>query len=601
MNGTLETPRTSELRVALPAVVLAAAILAAAVWAVPVWLGNDAPAHLFGAFATVHYHDEALGFARYFELNRPLTARGFFETYQLFDPLLPWPLAYRLTLIVIAELWALAFLFAATAFDARRWPVGLAGFALALGWAFDLGLFSYWMACAGVLLVVGTTIRFGERRWLAGLVALLLYVTASAHVFPAIVAGVILVVIEAARSRGRRRWWRLALMVLAGAPAAALALLATDAREQHDALAKQWGSLGERVTNTVACTLSGPWWRWLPLVLLGAASVALLIARRRSIRDVDAAAGGLGLVLLSLAVATPLHLRWMFFAPRFAPLGLALVVLVLPVELVRPRARVALALAVVAWVAAACWWSAAVHRRLAERVMPALGLVEAVAPMPARRLAIAAPLPGDAGTEIRYLEPLRQVGQLLAIELGGMFHYGLVGAPTIHPQLLRDESIAGTTVPPVAWLEHIDAEAGPTRRAHLTRIFAASTEVDEVVLLGTADDVQHLEAAGFVSRLSAPGVVVARFQGCAGSIIARGAPGAHVELEIGWWPLLVSSQGVAGTLDGTGHLAWDVDGLTCDDLWVRPREGRCANGDANGYVRGRLRSSAILCALPTSL
>lgn len=597
VEPTREAPLGSEVRLAVPLVALAATILAGAIWSVPVWLGNDAPAHLFGAYVNVHYHDEALGFARYFELNRPLTARGFLETYRLFDPLVPWSHAYRLTLIVIAELWAFAFLFAATSLDARRWPVGLAGFALALGWALDLGLFSYWMACAGALLTIGATLRFGERRWLVGALALLLYLTACAHVFPAIIAGAALVVIEAARRRGRERWWRVALIALSGVPAAVLALLTSGTKEQLDVLAKHWGTLSERLTNTVACTLAGPWWRWLPLVLLATASLTLLIARRRHARSVDAAMGGLGLVLLALAIATPLHLRWMFFSPRFAPLGMALVVVALPTELLRARARGVLALAVTAWVAIAAWWSADLHRGLAERARPVLDLVATLEPAPARRLTMALPTADDDATGVRYLEPLRQLGQLVALQLGGMNSYLLIGSPAIHPVLFRPGAVAGLYLPPVDWLEHIDPRPGPARQAQLTRVLAGSTSVDEVVLLGTEDDVRQLVAAGYAPRARAPGVALARFGGCSGAVAAEGNVGAQVLLELGWWPLRAPVQAVEGTLDERGEISWDVDGLTCDDVWLRPRAGRCANGDADGYVRGRLSQGPLRCVV----
>ena len=197
-----EGPSRSEQRVAVLLVLLASAALAAAVWSVPVWLGNDGPAHLFNAYAAVHFPDEAKGFARYLELNTNVTARGFQEIYRLLDLLLPWKEAYRVTVVVIAEVWAFAFLFAAISLHRSRWPVGLCGFALALGWPLDMGFFNFWLATAGALATIGVSVRYGDRRWWPFALALGLWLTACAHVFSSMLAGGALVAIEAARRSG---------------------------------------------------------------------------------------------------------------------------------------------------------------------------------------------------------------------------------------------------------------------------------------------------------------------------------------------------------------------------------------------------------------
>ncbi|MBI1946135.1 MAG: hypothetical protein HYS27_10585 [Deltaproteobacteria bacterium] len=602
--GTVEhhagTLSKSEARIAAVAVVLAAAVLAAAVWSVPVWFGNDAPAHLFSAYASAHLGDPAKGFADYFVPNSPITTRGFLETYRLIDPFLPWQQAYRVTVIIIAELWAFAFLFAATALERRRWPVGLCGFVLALGWPLDLGFFSFWQATAGALVVVGLSIRFADRRWLPLALAPTLWATASAHVFAAMLAGAALLVIEAARRRGPQRWRALALVATAGVPAAVVAALSTSAREQHDPLTKVWGSLGERLGNILACTLAGPWWRALPLAALAVASIALLVRRRKQLIAHDAAIGGMGIVLLSLVAATPLHLRWMFFSPRFAPLGMSFVLLALPCERLHPRGRALLVVAVGVWLAVSCRWSSDVHRGYYERARPLLALVSTLEPAPARRLTVVLPVEPGGELGVRYVEPWRQLGQLVALELGGIGLYGLVGAPAIHPLLVRPGALEQMTAPPVAWLEHVDARPGPARRAQLTRILAASAELDELVLLGSDDDVAQALAAGYRARARAPGVVLARFAGCAGSVIVEGEPGSRVGVDVGWWPLRDPAQGYEGVIELSGSVTFEVDGLSCDEVWLRPPTGRCANADAEGYVRGRLAEGPLRCRIKGS-
>lgn len=595
MDPANETASKGEQRAAVLLVAIAAAVLAAAVWSVPIWLGNDGPAHLFNAYVNAHYHDEAKGFARYFELNRPVTVRGFLELYRLFDQVVPWQQAYRLTLVVMAELWAFAFLFAATSLHRARWPIGLCGFALALGWALDMGFFSFWLATAGALATVGISLRFGDHRWVPLAIALGLWMTACVHVFPTMLAGVSLVVIEAARRPAPQRWLKLAALTLAGVPAAAVALSSTTARGPAGALEQHWGPLTDRLTNVIECTLSGPWWRQLPVVLLAIASLTLLLARRRQLGPVDAAVGGMGLVLLALTTATPLHLQWMFFSTRFAPLGMAFLLMALPCEQLRAPRRIALAAAAAVWVVAACHWSAVVHRRIVERVRPALELSSTAGPSPTRRLTVVLPAPGDQDLDIRYVEPWRQVGQLVALERGGITLHGLFGVPAIHPLLVRAEAFHKVTFPPGTWAEGIEPAPGPARRSQLTRVLAAATGVDELVLVGRDEDIEQLVSTGFRASARAPGVAFASFQGCSGQVIVEGAPGTRVAVDLGWWPLLEPAQGLEGVIGETGSIDFGVDSLTCEDVWLRVQLGRCANGDQSGYVRGRLADGPLRC------
>ncbi|HEY4219992.1 MAG TPA: hypothetical protein VGO62_01590, partial [Myxococcota bacterium] len=192
------------------------------------FLGNDGPSHALTTWAHDHIDDATLGYGRFASANEPWTARGFDEIFRALEGL-GWRAAYRDTVVIIAELWALSFCALVTALDRKRAVVGLLGFPLALHAGLFAGLFPFVVGTAFGMLAIAAWVR-REPRWLDHVVAAaLLFVAARCHVVSAALAGVVMAAVTVARHPGRALFVRALALAAVGAPALAVVWLSRGA------------------------------------------------------------------------------------------------------------------------------------------------------------------------------------------------------------------------------------------------------------------------------------------------------------------------------------------------------------------------------------
>src|SRR5690349_18754660 len=98
-------------RAFLAVAVACAAILAASLWSWGLPLTNDGPCHVFAAWVANHIDDPALGLSRVWRTNDAPSSNGFHQLMRALEPVLGWRAAWRVNVIVVAELFALSWLF----------------------------------------------------------------------------------------------------------------------------------------------------------------------------------------------------------------------------------------------------------------------------------------------------------------------------------------------------------------------------------------------------------------------------------------------------------------------------------------------------------
>jgi hypothetical protein len=570
--------------VVVASVVVCAIGLAATILQASFLLTNDGPEHLFAAFVLNHIDDPAYAFGEYVEPNLPVTAHGFVQIFALVEPLLGWRAGYAASLIVIAQAWGLAFFALAVSLDERRWPLGLAGFALALQWAFWIGLLPFQLStafatgaiAAGVYRSRGARVPDGPRRSGADVAtAALLLLAALCHPLPAALGGGLLVLVALFAGPGRRAT-RLGVLALCGAPAALVALTARDAVSGPSS----WAPLVERLMLPFDHFASGPAWRGVVVVVAALAGIVVAAARGAPIERALAVGAA---ILLAIAITSPMTASgWEFFSPRFLPLGLSVPLALLPLERLGARARTAALLAVGAFVVGTFVWAGRFHRELDRLTAPALAVIDDVKPRPAFRQPLIlrkldAPLPVPA------MAPLLHVGRTYAVVAGGTVPYGHDSLPRIHHLLRRTELPAPIDAGFLPGLQRTPPRDDDTRwRFKLTHLaqWARRTGGD-VIVFGSAEDLDAFVAAGYVAEARAERVMLARFAGCAASIVVDGVSGAgyvEVSRDDGELDVRIPFDGADGA-----RQTFTPAGLLCGPVHVRASPP-CVEGDADGVV-----------------
>lgn len=561
-----------------------AAALALSLWTWGVPLTNDGAAHVFVAYVVNHIDDPR--FAPHYEATAPITSRGFHEVQRLLEPVLGWRTAWRVNVIVAAQLWAFGYVAFVVALDARRRWLAPLGFALALNGLFYLGFLPFTYASGlsfltiAAWLIVGRRLAPSSARGPAAhaALALALFCVACVHVAPAALAGLFLVALALADGGDfRARALRVAALALSGVPAAAVALLSVGDFGATAPTVADEATLLQRVWDAFSMVPAGPPWRCALAIVLcvaGFAGAARRAERRAAVTAV------VGFVALLLACTLPRDLSgWQFAGLRTAPFALALLCAVLPLDDRVRGVRVATSAMVAAFVIASLAWSFLLHKRMRETNASALTLLEE--PIPGRDWTgvVMGPAPGT--WPLQSYAPLFQMHQLFALENGGRVTHG-------HDSIQSAHHIRAL------WAElddapRIGAQQDPANTAAALRkelSWAAQHEL--VVVSGSDEDHRQTIEAGFeeVAR-SPPGpgerVLVARFSGCRGTLRVEGAH-APMTFELGWFPRRSPSITV-------GHPAgapavYELLPLGCGEVWAFATSGGVCEGQtAMGPVR----------------
>ncbi len=595
-------------RCALPAAQLLLTVaLVGSVLCVPYLPTHDGPQHIFTLHAANHFDAPGTGWSRWLEPNQPVSNNGFSALFTPLDLLFPWQTAVRIALALLVALWALgAFTLARSVHPERGW-LGLAVGAAALQWTLYMGFFSFYAAsCVGLFtLAVALRAAPGARRDLG--LAGLLFVQALLHLAAAALTGAAVAALEVLDARRGARIRALGRAVRFGAPAAAVALLAVAVQLAFgEPLAPDpnhpWRYETAPLWTLAKCFVAGPGWRAWPLTLLALASpvLALTVARGRSSRDRALLISGAA--FLAAAVLLPLHLpNWEYFSVRFAPLGVVLGLLALPVERLPRAGRGAVALCAAAFATAATAWGFVHHRDLYARSAAALAGLEAPVRSEGARLPIVLdPFAGrafdDARADVPYVAPLMNLGKLYATAQGGMVPYTFSADAAIHGVLLSPwgQEHMPPAVDPRSVIPTLDpANAGnlAQREAVATYFAANGASFDDVIFVGRPEDGDHLLWLGYQPLWRKGGVVLARFRGCPRTLrfTADSPVGDDDVLELGWFPALDPARRYA-----LARARREPDGVrvlpmreSCGALWVRFVDPRlaCEGADAEGRWR----------------
>ncbi|MBI4699753.1 MAG: hypothetical protein HY744_01075 [Deltaproteobacteria bacterium] len=605
--------------------IAATAALLLAVWIVDFIPTNDGPQNLYTSYVSLHFDEGPTRYATFYRPGSPVTAVAFSFVYSLFDAFLPWQRAMQATVSVGVLAWAWSFMLLVLAIEPRRWAVGLLGFPSALSWGFYMGFFNYAAAVAVGFFALAFAIAYAPQRPLhrVGLGALVL-LGATFHVMVAGLTGLGLVLLVLFRVKGWRQKLReLGLLALAGLPALvviAVALGATQSLQHYPGYAEASVvllPLAERLAHFGRCFVGGPWWRAWPPVLCALAAWAVcargrftkMSAAERSLLALGALAAAAGLLV-------PLHTSvWQFFSPRFLPIAVLAAAAVLPVErLAAGRLRHVAAAVGIAYALCAIGWSVLYHLDLARRSRdPLAGLTEPIRRSGPRLPIVLDPLVGlprdPARAPMAYTEPLRNLGQLYAVQQGGVVPYTFTGSPQVHALTSQPRPF-----PPVPSRRYWKAFAQPERssdaerRAIVALLASYGARYDDVVFWGSPADADRLVARGYVADFRRGGLLVARFQGCPAKLVVRGAAPARGPLvaEYGWYPVLEPFW--SGPVDVRPDQPTQIElpHAPCGDVWVRVAPssgaGSCLDADSDGLLHARVgrATGIIVCELGQS-
>jgi hypothetical protein len=534
----------------------AAATLAAVLtlWIVPYLPTNDGPHHVFLAYLSSHLRDDGKGYADFVRPSLSVTSLAFHTIDGLLVRVLEWKLALKVALSVGVAGWCLGFFYFVTSLDARRAWLALFGPATVLAWNLYMGLWSFWMASGASLFLLGFALRHKEltpRR--RACMASGLFLLSVAHSFAAALAGLALLGFVLVRHRGGDRVRQVIYLGLSAVPWVVVAWLsATFAKEGWEAdrpigdgFSAHWLTLSDRATVLWKCFVGGPAWRAMPPVLLAVLGfgVAIWAAAKKTLAQTDLAVLASGLAICTGSLLSPWSLNaWEVIPPRFVPLGVALGLSLLPVERLEGSIGVRRLLPVLlfAFASAAVAWAGLYHRRLYGEAADAL----MAASQPLRRHGPRLPLilvPEDEA--MLRSNPHSNVGDLLALEQGGMTPHLFATVPGLHPFVfLRPRR---ELFPPYAerYQSAIYLHAGtgnnPPRDEQLAWMALLGLAYEDVILWADREAVERFMERGYAVDFRQGNVAILRAVPC----------GLDVVVDVRSGPLLATPPEPAAALE----------------------------------------------------
>ncbi len=496
---------------------------------------HDGPQHVFLGFLERHIGDAGRGWDGVFERAPQATSMGFTVLFSAFEAAMSWRAALSASLIVIAMVWAWAFMALCTAAHHKRAMLGVLGFACTLQWALYMGFFSFVLSTA--VGFAALALALAEQRWtpvrrLA--IGALVTIQAVAHLFPAQQVGLMLLLLVAFRKAPAKTKLReVALLTLMGLPALLITALVLSARTTPIA-ASQWLPIADRVRLFGATFVSGPVWRaWAP-VLLATGGIGLTVrayfkgsARRDDMAMATFSAGSFLAVLVC-----PLDLKdWEFFSPRLLPLGTMMGICALPVERLELPKRRAMLVGAAVLGALSLLWARGYHRELGERCSAALaGLDVPLIRSGPRLVAVLDPFAGPpAGVyesawrsaTVPFVTPLWNLGKLYAVAHGGVTPMTFTSRPRLLPFVMSQEARrAFPQVPdPIEMYDPRILNNPASRRALMDWLGEMGTRFEDFVLYGSPADGDVLVERGYAVDFRKGGLMLGHFEGCPVEIV----------------------------------------------------------------------------------
>lgn len=567
---------------------------------------HDGPQHIFLGHVENHFADAGSIYPRYFSPSGGIAARGFLTIFAPFESFMSWRAAHQVTVGIIVILWSWGALALARAVHPGRAVLGLLGFVTAFQWAVYMGFYSYVLALGVGLCTLALAVGVREWSWKrrAGITALLV-VLSLLHIFAAGSVGFVLLLLVVFRASRRELLGELVRLALMGLPTILMAayvagLLGMGAKLPSYANGVTWVAWGQRFQQIPDLFASGPWWRaWPPTVLavvgLGAAVVRW---RRGSAAPEEKVLLVASTTFLLLAFFLPLHLReWEFFSPRFIPLGVLCAAVLVPVEnLATVGARRWSLAAAGVWLVVSVGWAARHHQRLARACGPALAGLDAPLHFDASRLPIVLDTTCDGlhpGSvfEVPYVEPLFNLGQLYAVQQGGIVPYLFVGIPQKHPFIYTEA--ARQLLPPApdklelwAPLVNMPPDAGQARRRpFLTALAVSAARWHDVIFYGRPADRDVIRDHGFDTVLARGDLWLGRFRNCPLHLDVSGPrpPDQPLHVAYGWRTVKEPIEALVSRPEANADRI-TLDDMPCEDGWVRvvvdmDRSGGASAGD----------------------
>jgi hypothetical protein len=512
-------------------------VVAGTFWVIPYLPTNDGPEWVFATHLENHYNDPGTPYREAFVPAAQFASRGFATIYNPLEAWLGWQRGLQVALSLVVVLVGWGFVVLAHAIEPRRSALGFLGFPLALSWGLYMGFWSFTIASGLGLGVIAVAARVREPTWpiTAGLSAILL-VVAVAHVFSAVLTGLVVLCVLMARAPRERRLRDASRVAVIGLPSAMIlvgaGLAASDAGPPI--LGQSFTDLPWRHAVAVfPQTLApGPMPRAVLVTIAVGAAAGFAAYRLRASQTspLDRGLAVAAIVLLLAGVFAPIRVPgWWFFSQRFLPLGATLALAVIPLERLRPElARIvsgALFAAAVLWVSP----TYAFHRRLASACSDAvLGLSA-----PVHRSTEQLPIPLDwtespdadlVHAEVPLMKPLLHMGALYAAVQGGLTPLSFGNGGATYPFTQKPHAMA---VPPsVLNLEHywtvFRSESFrhdlAYRHAVEEELASFGTHYEGIVLLAAhPDDVALWHSRGYVADWEHGKTLIAHYDPCRAS------------------------------------------------------------------------------------
>jgi hypothetical protein len=552
----------------LACMALASVGLVCSLWVVPYLPTNDGPQHILSVHIENHYSDAGSLYPEFYRVLPQFAEKGFALVFAPLESILPWRVALRVTLSLMALAFAWGFALVALSIDSSptRRLTAMLGFAIALPWSLYMGLFQFVIGTTFGLYTLAFVLRRPPTTNARRIVlSLMLLVQGVCHMFTAVLTGVVVLVLAVVAGPKEARAREVGRMALVGTPALALLGLAFQQRnvQRSEQQTFDW-SLGVRFSEISRWFVPGPGARaWLILALTVTAIAATLVrARRVKVARTELAIAWLAVAFFVLTLCAPLHMpSWQFFSPRYP--------MILDPICGTPRDPV----------------EGPVPRALLAMNTPLLYLVEH----------------GGIGTRMFNGSPA-----IFAIEFTGT----------------RRPRRPDPTALEVAQSSFFDKDP-KLRAAVLTELVADGMPFEGVHVLGARpDDYALFNARGYATEFQRGPLFIGRFEGCAAEIVldAQALGREPVRYEYGLFSetqLFPEPRAVGmGVVDPDtravdGKLHVPLERRPCGEIWARvfwdvdrsstftPGDRTCVNGLWQGRIRANVsREHATVSCVP---
>src|SRR5262245_25747017 len=110
---------------------VASVALVYSLWVVPYIPTTDGPQHVLSAHIENHYSDPGSLYPEFYRILPQYAGKGFALVFAPLESVLPWRVALRVTLSIVAVAFAWGFALVVLGLDRRRYPTAMLGFPIA--------------------------------------------------------------------------------------------------------------------------------------------------------------------------------------------------------------------------------------------------------------------------------------------------------------------------------------------------------------------------------------------------------------------------------------------------------------------------------------